>query len=173
MKKFKHEALGEPESKPRVNSKAKGGINERKVAKILSDWTGAKFIRVPMSGGLHYEYHLLCGDLVCVTADFEFVFAVETKHYKTVKLKDSAWMRKVIHQATEDAKRAKKYPLIMLRENGMPRGEYYVLLNVAKDRILSKSRNIFEIQDFYTVMASDLFTRHEYEDIYKYLTHGE
>lgn len=38
-----------------INSKAKGSTFERKLAKMLSDWSGMEFHRTPMSGALHWS----------------------------------------------------------------------------------------------------------------------
>ena len=36
-----------------INIKAKGNKHEREVAKLLSEWSGHKFMRTPMSGAIH------------------------------------------------------------------------------------------------------------------------
>lgn len=171
MKKFHHEVLGTNPGPARINSKQKGNANEREVAKILSSWTGAKFARTPMSGGLHWDHEAVAGDVVCVTRDFDFIFSVETKHYADVKLKESAWMEKVLTQAIDDALEAGKYPMVLLRKNRMPRGEYYLMLNVAQSWIVDPQirPRLFEAFGFYAVYASDLFDSVSYEAIYNYL----
>ena len=68
------------EPKKKVNGKAKGGVYERKIAKLMTEWTGVKFERVPASGGLHWKKdNRVYGDIVCNDPTFPFV--VECKNH--------------------------------------------------------------------------------------------
>ena len=123
---FKSRALGVAEPKQKVNSKVKGNKNELKVAKAISKWTGVEFRRTPMSGAIHVPLHWLAGDIFCTDQSFNFPFAVEAKHYH--KLTDGK-MITFFMQAKADADRINKHPLLMARENGMPKGEWKVMLD--------------------------------------------
>jgi hypothetical protein len=115
-----------------INSKTKGDNNEREAARFLFLWVKKRFIRSPSSGGRRLENNSsFCGDLVCEDEKFNFVFSVETKHLKDLVLTGnmSAKRCKVLtiwEQCVTDAVRAKKAPLLMLRKNGMPKGDYVV-----------------------------------------------
>lgn len=121
----------------RINSRAKGSRNENRAAGVIEAWTGVPFTRVPRSGGLRWKDTAnVCGDLVCEVQDFDFPFAIETKHLKLLTLpKKGGNLRRnstfytIWEQAKRDADRAKKIPLGMIRANGMPKDTYYVLIN--------------------------------------------
>lgn len=130
------EVLGETRYKQPINQKKKGNLNEREVCKFLQLWTGQKFIRTPASGGRRLENNdMFVGDVVCENQDFKFVFTVETKHYQKLGLKTlKGQMRanaKIFgfwEQAKSDAERAKKIPMLLVRENDMPKGTWLVFM---------------------------------------------
>lgn len=119
-----------------INSKMKGNANEREACKWLKLWTGEYFARVPSSGGLRWKNNsTVCGDVVCENEAFKFIFSVETKHLKTLhtnstKLQVNSAIFTIWRQALADAERGKKIPILMLRKNGMPLGEYYIVFDV-------------------------------------------
>lgn len=123
---IEHDLFGtEPKAKG-INSKDKGDRNETALCKWLYKWTGQRFIRVPSSGGRRLVNNSsFCADVVCENEDFNFAFAIETKHYanfgfKKGKLaKNSKVLRIWSDQVVPDAKRAKKIPIMALRENYM------------------------------------------------------
>lgn len=119
----------------KINSKAKGDRNELNVTHLLQAWTGHEFTRVPKSGGLQWKKRVdICGDVINVDDEvFEFPYSVETKFYKNLGLKQSApYIRinsvvyRFMKQCVDDAIAAKKKPILMLRENGMPKDLYYI-----------------------------------------------
>jgi hypothetical protein len=123
----------------KINSKVKGNRNELVVSKLLSEWTGHEFTRVPRSGGLRWSIRAdICGDTINVDRDFNFPFSVETKFVKSLGLptEDHHELRKnsVIYtffeQCRIDAIAAKKHPFLIVRQNGMPTGNYYVFLDL-------------------------------------------
>lgn len=66
-----------------VNSRSKGNNFENHVAKMLTDWAGFKFERVPLSGGLHWkEENNITGDIV-PPARLNFPVSVECKKVET------------------------------------------------------------------------------------------
>lgn len=120
-----------------INQKEKGNENERATARFLQEWTGVDFIRTPSSGGRRLRKNdLFVGDVVCGNQDFNFPCVVETKHYESVNMKadehgnlrSNSQIYTWWEQVEADAKRAGKLPLFFIRENGMPRAEWFVFM---------------------------------------------
>lgn len=124
-----------------INSKKKGNRNERLCASVMSDWTGIKFTKVPASGGMRLkDTSLMAGDLMPEEgtsmdkeADNYMPFIIETKHkaklhYET-PLPDRSLLRNIWNKAIEDANRSGRIPIALLRENGMPKGEYLFIVS--------------------------------------------
>lgn len=62
------------------NPKEKGNNHERKVAKLLSEWSGSKFIRTPMSGAIHnFKDKRVVSDIVAPLSVGEWPFSIEAK----------------------------------------------------------------------------------------------
>jgi len=127
--------FGLPIGEERINSKLKGDTNERQACKWLYLWTGQRFVRTPSSGGRRLENASnFCGDVVCENEDFNFLFAVETKHLKSIpvgeKLRDNSKIFTIWQQGQRDAIRAKRKCMLMLRSNGMPKGKYYIVFDI-------------------------------------------
>ena len=70
-----------------MSSRSKGRYAELKVAKILSDFTGEKFIQTPGSGSGKIK-----GDLYL--EDQENVFTIEVKFYKDMALNHKMFTQK-------------------------------------------------------------------------------
>jgi len=118
----------------RMNSKAKGNLHERRVAALLTEWTGEEFNRTPGSGGLRWiEASRIAGDVVA-PAKSSFPFVVEVKAYKKLhvpaQLGKRSMMYRFFEQAYRDAARVGRWilPIVFARQNGMPRDEYYVIV---------------------------------------------
>lgn len=128
-----------------INSKAKGNTNERAAAHALTEWTGHEFTRVPQSGGLRWDNRVnVCGDLISTDPDFDFMFNIEVKHYRSLGLKKSIQiLRKnsvvfrFMEQCKADAKASGKKPFLMLRENGMKKDTWYIFLPVTFAQYIS------------------------------------
>lgn len=116
-----------------INSRNKGNRNERNAAKLVSEWTGRKFERTPSSGGLQWKASFSKGDIVCTVEGHVFPFCVEVKAHreinfshlllpgvKNVKIFDF-W-----YQATRDAEKCLKIPMLLMRYDGMPK-EFFFL----------------------------------------------
>lgn len=126
--------FGYPVREDSINSKKKGDANERLVSNWLESWTGVAFTRVPRSGGLRWKNTAnVCGDVVCEDSDFNFPFTLETKHLKRITftrhLRKNSSVYEVFRQCYSDCKRSGKRPLLMLRKDGMPKGEYVMYLS--------------------------------------------
>lgn len=137
----------------RINSRRKGSRNERSIAKLFKIWTGYDFSKTPQSGGLHWKAKNTIGDIIC-TDDLHgkrFPFSIEAKVHSevdfsylidTTKGKKSNKILLFWDQASSDANRAYKIPLLFIRRNlmksdthfiGLPT-EYFnmLLLNIGK-----------------------------------------
>lgn len=136
---IKDDILGASKKAP-INSKNKGNLNERAVAKWLSQWTGKEFVRTPQSGGIRWQNSLglnICGDVVCTEQGHNFPFTVETKHLKGISfevnknhiLRENTKVLTVYQQVKRDANRSNKLPLMFLRSNGMPKATWWVFID--------------------------------------------
>jgi Holliday junction resolvase len=122
----------------KINSKKKGSKNERDVCKWWKEWTGYDFSRVPSSGGLRWSRTTdTTGDIICSDQKhfLKFPFSIEAKNYKDLNFEHLLLGNKNIqildfwHQAEQDAVRGKKVPILMMRYNGMKKGEYFFVVN--------------------------------------------
>lgn len=134
VRSIETDIFGLPIQEGGINSKAKGDKNELVTAVFLLRWTGEKFARVPRSGGLRWKNSKrVCGDLVCENDDFEFAFSIETKHLKKLSLRGRFGARSAVitiwEQCLYDAERSGRAPMLLLRENGMPKGQYVVYVD--------------------------------------------
>lgn len=136
------DVFGYPVSdKKKINSKKKGDLNERTVAKWLEEWTGRKFARVPRSGGLRWQATAnVCGDLVCEDSSFDFPFTIETKHLADIKLdgllRQNSKVFTVYEQCKRDCERSGREPMLILRKNGMQQGYWIIFFEERVANIL-------------------------------------
>lgn len=109
------------------NSKQKGSDYERKVAKILSDWSGREFHRTPMSGSLRWSNDKrVVSDIVPSQdlVDKGWPFSIECK-----KVEGSQWefsnfiegtsmtLKDHWKQCCDDAKRENMIPMLVFSKN--------------------------------------------------------
>jgi hypothetical protein len=127
----------------KINSKVKGNRNELAVCKILTEWTGHEFVRVPMSGGLRWKNRMdICGDVINVDPTFNFPFSVETKAVANLGIQNKNILREnsVIYtyfdQCHRDADAAGKRPFLMVRQNNMSKGSYYIFLSLSIEMLM-------------------------------------
>jgi hypothetical protein len=132
------ELFGTTHKPKKINSKVKGNRGELAAAKLLSKWLNTEVVRVPQSGGLHWQHSArVCGDVIVTDPKFDFIFSVEVKTYKNLGLKNGfdAELRKnsIIYrffaQCQKDAEAAGKIPFLMVRHNGMKKDTYWIFLN--------------------------------------------
>ena len=121
--------------KARCNQKKKGNANELAATKALQKWTGVKFTRTPQSGALRrINSDGIVADIIPDTLDknFYWPFSVETKHLMHIpvakQLPKNSMIFSIWEQVHRDALRAEQLPMALLRSNGMPSGEYYLIL---------------------------------------------
>jgi Holliday junction resolvase len=131
--------------KKRINTKAKGSQFERIVADILGKWAGMEFTRVPSSGGIGWKDGNvdLIGDITPKDRTQSFVFTVECKASKKIiqptfgRLYKSAQMQKFMEQAAKEAVHAGKYPLLIVKADGMRKKDYLVGISTELLKLLS------------------------------------
>lgn len=120
-----------------VNSKSKGGRFERTISKWFTAWTGYEFNRVPASGGLRWKNaENITSDVTCTDSKHsrKFRFSIECKNYSDLNFehilleRKSCKILKFWEQAKSDAARAKKFPMLIMHYNGMPKGEAFVIV---------------------------------------------
>lgn len=115
--------------KPRkkaVNGRNKGSNQERKLAKLLTEWWGAKCYRTPGSGAWATSQTNgklnSAGDIVCEDPDFPF--ATESKkaegwHLEQLlfapKSQIFQWWEQTVNQCPDD-----KIPMLVFCRNGVP-----------------------------------------------------
>lgn len=166
----------------KVNSKQKGGRFERAICKWFTEWTGYEFNRVPASGGLRWKNaENITSDVACTDSKHSrrFCFSIECKSYSELKFehilleKKSCKILKFWEQAREDAHRAGKLPMLIMKYNGMPKGEAFVMVsyqvytkciqpqrsNMEKAQMgihINPKDNISDANAFYIFLLSDL-----------------
>lgn len=177
-----------------INSRNKGGRNERDICKWWKDWTGKDFSRVPSSGGLRWKRTAdTTGDVICSDNKhfLKFPFSIECKAYAKldfshiIKGKNSAKgdKPKIImfwEQAVSDAIRGDKIPILFMRENGQKKGTYIVAMPfMLASNIISQIYEDygvipthFEIKDGehqITIMNSDYLKSVSYKKVLRYI----
>ncbi len=119
----------------KVNSRKKGSKNERNITKVLEQWTGYEFSRVPSSGGLRWgRKDDTVGDVICSDEKHSryFRFTIEAKNHKDINFEHlllpvkNSDIQKFWEQAKNDGDRAKKIPLLFMRYNGMKKDLHFV-----------------------------------------------
>ncbi len=118
-----------------INSKAKGSTWERSVAKLLTEWTGFDFHRVPASGGLRWgKDNRVAGDLIAQQGKY-WPFTVECKFHKIVSFNElltdtKSKIMEFWKQALSDAKRVDDTlePFVAFRYNGLTKGFFFVMV---------------------------------------------
>ena len=137
MEPIDTELFGTVHRAQKINSKVKGNRNELAVTKLLTEWTGHEFVRIPGSGNIRWQNRMdVCGDVINNDKEFDFPFSVETKHVKNLGLaaRMSPDLRKnsvvytIFEQCKRDAEATNKIPFLIIRQNGMPKDCYYVFL---------------------------------------------
>lgn len=132
-----------------ANGKKKGSKNERDLAKWWKEWSGIEFTRVPASGGLRWKKtDNISGDIICADPRHSrrFPFTVEAKFYKDINFEHLILGNKSIkilefwQQATEDAERSSKIPILFMRYNGMPKAVWFVIMGLETFNIMLKQK---------------------------------
>lgn len=128
-----------------ANSKKKGSRFELKVSKWFTEWTSFKFGRTPYSGANHQSKDL-SSDIMCQDERHAHrcKISVECKNYKDIKFEHvllgnkSCDILKFWEQASKDAKRAKKVPILCMRYNSMPANEFFFVVDYKLGSIIAQ-----------------------------------
>ena len=170
----------------RIQSKKKGSRFERSVAKYFTDWSGFSFGRTPGSGSFHNNRDL-GSDLICNDDNHKnkCCISIECKSYQDIRFEHvllgnkSCKIFSFWEQALRDANRTKKFPILCMRYNSMPRGEFFFVVNafIAGELINIKTQtrmmviNAPEIESgpLYVFMASDIKEKVSYKKMHKAL----
>ena len=106
------------------NSREKGNNHERRVAKMLSDWSGQKFIRTPMSGAIHnFKDKRVVSDIVAPLSIGDWPFSIEAKcvecswEFNTLIDGTSQTVKEHWKQCLCDAKREELIPMLVFTKN--------------------------------------------------------
>ena len=103
--------------------KEKGNNHERKVAKMLSDWSGAKFMRTPMSGAIHnFHDKRVVSDIVPPLSIGEWPFSIECKNTENSWeinnfIEGTAEFWKQWRQCLDDSIRENLRPMLVFTKN--------------------------------------------------------
>lgn len=110
-----------------INSKNKGSEFERKVAKMLTEWSGQEYHRTPMSGALHWKNDKrVVSDIVPPQdlVDRGWPFSLECKKVEDAQWEFSAFIEGTSmtlkdhwKQCYEDAQREQMIPLLIFSKN--------------------------------------------------------
>lgn len=117
-----------------INSKTKGSTFERKLAKMLSEWSGQEFHRTPMSGALHWANDKrVISDIVPpqVLVDAGWPFSIEAKcvecswEFNTFMEGTSVTLQQHWKQCYEDSQREGLLPMLVFKKN---RRDVYMMI---------------------------------------------
>ncbi len=126
-----------------VNGKKKGNGFERKVAKMLSDWSGHPFHRTPMSGALHWSNDKRVVSDIVPPQELKWPFSVECKNVESswefnTLLESTCLFWKHWTQAQEDAIRENMVPILVFTKNY--RNVFIALENHSFEQLLELSQ---------------------------------
>lgn len=118
-----------------MNSKKKGNKFERKIGAWFTKWTGFKFERNRAGSGAWHSNKDSTSDLTCTDERHAHrcKISVECKNYKEIKFEHillgnkGCDILKFWEQASKDAKRGNKVPILCMRYNSMPAEEFFSL----------------------------------------------
>lgn len=168
----------------KINSKSKGSRFERSICKFFTKWTGYEFNRVPASGGLRWKKaDNITSDVTCTDPKHSrrFPLSIECKSYKDLRFEHillrlkSCKILSFWEQASGDASRANKIPVLIMKYNNMPKDEAFFMVDQRLVGLLTKYSNRFKspymvIQDkknqFGIFMLSDIGNL-DYSILYK------
>lgn len=167
-----------------MNSKKKGNRFELSVSKWLTEWTGYKFQRTPYSGANHFNREL-ASDVMCSDPKHQFRcrISIECKSYKDIKFEHillgnkGSEVNKFWAQASRDAQRANKVPILCMRYNAMPKGEFFFVISasyalpfwkvMANHPYFSISLNNDDGDVLLVFMASNVLKEVSYQELHK------
>lgn len=164
-----------------ANSKRKGSKFELKVSKWFTEFSGYKFQRVPYSGANHQNRDL-ASDIMCSDERHAHrcKISIECKSYQDIRFEHILLGNKgckIVQfwkQASSDAQRAKKIPILVMRYNSMPSTEFFFIVDERLIKPLTKkslSHTMVitspDTPTLYVFMASEVLKNVSYKDIHK------
>lgn len=106
------------------NPKEKGNDHERKVAKLLSEWSGQKFMRTPMSGAIHnFKDKRVVSDIVAPLSLGDWPFSIECKkvenswEFNAFIEGTSQTLKEHWKQCVDDSEREELVPMLVFTKN--------------------------------------------------------
>ncbi len=163
-------------TKKRLNSRAKGQVGERELAKKFTAWWGLPFSRSPASGAFatvhsHRSDLNMAGDLT--VQDSRFPWCIEVKRVEGVSLEQlltapASLMYSWWEQANRSADQENKIPILVFRKNS---GKWLFILPKSKlnsftaDTLMYCSSVKFK-EDIVIGLLEDLFNKSKPEDWY-------
>lgn len=163
-----------------MNSKKKGSKFERNIAKWFTEWTGFQFQRTPYSGANHVNRDL-ASDIMCSDERHAHrcKISIECKSYKDIKFEQTllgnkgADIDKFWEQASRDAKRSNKVPILCMRYNSMPSDDFFFVFpgymaeaftGVFSDKYMTL---VFNGNYLVIVMAHEVLEHVDYKKVHK------
>jgi len=156
--------------KKRVNSKAKGGAFERKIANLLNEQFETKeFNRTPGSGAFATTHQLpshitVAGDLITPK---KFKFCIECKKgyndqtiYSLLDYNSKIW--EFIKQCEKDAKKMKKVPMIIYKQD-----RRNTLVITYKDMFTTMIPSITIFKDNIETLIAHTYSIYKLKDVIK------
>lgn len=165
-----------------MNAKKKGNKWERMVAAWLTSWSGFKFERNRAGSGSWWSNKDAVSDITCTDARHAHRcrISVECKSYKDIKFEHvllgnkSCDILRFWEQASRDAKRTNKIPLLCMRYNSMPKGEFFLVVDMSLAPAFYKmmgetymTLNTNEGVSLMVFMASKVKELVDYNDLHK------
>lgn len=135
-----------------INSKQKGSEFERKVAKLLTEWSGQEFRRTPMSGALHWENDERVISDIVPPLNLGFPFSIECKKQEVpwdfdFMFKGTSSIWEFWKQCSRDAQSEGLEPLLIFNKN---RRDIYAMMRKDTADILLMEKSIRYLDIAYT-----------------------
>lgn len=168
-----------------MNSKRKGNKFERVVAKWLTEWTNYKFERNRAGSGAWHSNRDAVSDITCTDPKHAHrcKISVECKTYKDIKFEHvllgnkSGDILKFWQQATKDAKRSGRVPILCMRYNSMPKNDFFFIFDdmylEAFSNLQRENSILLHIKEgnysLRVYMASSIKKYVEYKKVHKFI----
>jgi hypothetical protein len=170
----------------RINSSKKGAKAERALSKELTAWVGVEFQRVPRSGGLRWGSGLMVtGDTIPADPVWlvRFPFSIESKvrasiNFQELILDQNSEIASFWDQASTDAGRVDKIPIVFFRYDFLKKGLYFIVVSfevfkaikpVIKKTQKIKSMKYFNFSNKFVIFTSNYLLDSPYLEIEKSL----
>lgn len=163
-----------------INSKKKGSKFERLIGNWFTKWTRYRFERNRAGSGAWHTNKDSTSDITCTDEKHAHrcKISIECKCYKEIKFEHVLLGNKncdIIRfweQATEDAKRGKKVPILCMRYNSMPANEFFFVISTELAKLCNinskPSMNlVYGDTNLSIYMASSIIKDLDYKKLHK------